>query len=312
MIIDKKIKIYVAGHKGLVGSSCVEELNNKGYHNIVTRTSHELDLRVYNDVFKFLKSEKPVIIIMAAAKVGGINANNEFPYDFLMDNMKIQNNILSTSKELNIPKVIFLGSSCIYPKFSTQPIKEEYLLTGELEPTNQWYAIAKISGLMTINSLRKQFNKKYISLMPTNLYGPNDNFDLNSSHVIPALIRKFYEAKVNKSKVVELWGSGLPKREFLHVKDLARAIVFAFENSLDQSLYNVGSGEEISIKTLAALIKDKLNFSGNVFWNSNMPDGTPRKILDSSRLNELGWNAEIKLNEGLDQTINWFIKNYKL
>ena len=312
MIIDKKIKIYVAGHKGLVGSSCVEELNNKGYHNIVTRTSYELDLRVYNDVFKFLKLEKKVIIIMAAAKVGGINANNEFPYDFLMDNMKIQNNILSISKELNIPKVIFLGSSCIYPKFSTQPIKEEYLLTGELEPTNQWYAIAKISGLMTINSLRKQFNKKYISLMPTNLYGPNDNFDLNSSHVIPALIRKFYEAKVNKSKVVELWGSGLPKREFLHVKDLARAIVFAFENSLDKSLYNVGSGEEISIKTLAALIKDKLKFSGNVFWNSNMPDGTPRKILDSSRLNELGWSAEIKLNEGLDHTINWFIKNYKL
>ena len=298
-IITKDSKIYIAGHKGMVGAACWRALEAKGYKNIIGFSSKELDLRDQKAVFDMLEREKPVAIIDSAARVGGILANNTYPYEFLMDNMLIQNNLISSAHQLDIPKFIFLGSSCIYPKMAPQPLKEEYLLTGPLEETNQWYAIAKISGVKLIEALRNQYGRDYVSLMPTNLYGPGDNYDLETSHVLPAMIRKFHEAKLNGHSDVVLWGTGTPKREFLHVEDLASAVVFAVENKMEESLYNVGSEEEISIKDLALLVQKTIGHKGNIIWDKTKPDGTPRKLMEVSKIKKLGWEPSINLEVGL-------------
>ena len=305
--ISKDSRIYIAGHNGMVGSACWRLLQKEGYHNLIGKTSKELDLRNQNDVYNYLEQEQPDIIIDAAARVGGILANNTYPYEFLMDNMLIQNNLIKTAHELEIKKFIFLGSSCIYPKMAPQPIKEEYLLSGPLEETNQWYAIAKISGIKLIEALRKQYNRDYVSLMPTNLYGPGDNYDLETSHVLPAMLRKFHEAKLNDHSDVVLWGSGNPKREFLHVDDLAEAVVFSMENTLEESLYNLGSGEEISIKELALLIQETVGHKGDIIWDNSKPDGTPRKLMDSDLINSLGWKSNTDLVEGIKKTYKDFL-----
>ncbi len=299
-------KIYIAGHNGMVGSACKRALEAKGYKNIIGFSSKELDLRDQRAVFEMLERENPKAIIDAAAKVGGILANSTYPYEFLMDNMLIQNNLIKAAHELDIPKFIFLGSSCIYPKMAPQPLKEGYLLTGPLEETNQWYAIAKISGVKLIEALRDQYDRDYVSLMPTNLYGPGDNYDLDSSHVLPAMLRKFHEAKENNHADVVLWGTGTPKREFLHVDDLANAVVFALENKMEESLYNVGSGSEISIKELAELIQEITGHKGNIIWDKTKPDGTPRKLMDSNKIINLEWKSEISLKEGVLMTFNGF------
>ena len=269
----------------MVGSAVWRALESKGYSNLVGKTSKELDLRNQSEVNKFIKSERPDAIIDAAAKVGGILANNDFPYQFLMENMQIQNNLIQAAHENNVDKFIFLGSSCIYPKLAPQPLKEEYLLTDSLEPTNEWYAIAKISGVKLCEAIRKQYGKDFVSLMPTNLYGSHDNFDLKSSHVLPAMIRKFHEAKLNKNAQVELWGSGTPMREFLYVDDMARAVVFAMENRLEEHLYNVGTGVDVTIKQLAETIQKIAGHKGEIIWDSSKPDGTPRKLMDVSKMN---------------------------
>jgi GDP-L-fucose synthase len=306
-------KVYIAGHNGMVGSACWRALEAKGYKNIIGFSSKELDLRVQSAVFEMLEKEKPHAIIDAAAKVGGILANSTYPYEFLMDNMLIQNNLIKAAHELNVPKFIFLGSSCIYPKMAPQPLKEEYLLTGPLEETNQWYAIAKISGVKLVEALRKQYNRDYVSLMPTNLYGPGDNYDLETSHVLPAMLRKFHEARENNYADVVLWGTGTPKREFLHVDDLANAVVFALESKLKESLYNIGSESEISIKELAELIREITDSKSDIIWDKSKPDGTPRKLLSSKKMNELGWFPKTKLFEGITLTNRHFLKttNYK-
>lgn len=310
-MISKSAKIYIAGHKGMVGSACFRALNSAGYNNLIGKTSKEIDLRDQQAVNEFIKTEKPEAIIDAAARVGGILANDSYPYDFLMDNMLIQNNLIRSAHNNDVSRFIFLGSSCIYPKMAIQPIKEEYLLTGLLEPTNQWYALAKISGVKLIESLKKQYSRDYVSLMPTNLYGPYDNFDLKTSHVLPALIRKFHEGKENEHKKVMLWGSGLPMREFLHVDDLGKAVLFALENKLDKCLYNVGSGTDISIKGLAELIKKVVGYKGEIIWDHTKPDGTPKKLMDSFKLNKKGWKPSIKLEEGIITTYKWFLDNLK-
>ena len=301
-------KIYIAGHNGMVGAACWRALEAKGYKKIIGFSSKELDLRDQKAVFDMLEREKPVAIIDAAARVGGILANSSYPYEFLMDNMLIQNNLISAAHQLDISKFIFLGSSCIYPKMAPQPLKEEYLLTAPLEETNQWYAIAKISGVKLIEALRNQYNRDYVSLMPTNLYGPGDNYDLETSHVLPAMIRKFHEAKENNHADVVLWGTGTPKREFLHVDDLASAVVFALENKMKDSLYNVGSGSEISIKELAELIQEITEHKGDIIWDINKPDGTPRKLMDSSKLGELGHNNSIGLKDGAQLLYKYYDK----
>lgn len=298
-MIAKDTKIYIAGHRGMVGSACWRSLTTAGYTNLISRTSKELDLRDQKAVDTFIKFEKPEAIIDAAAKVGGILANDTYPYEFLMDNMLIQNNLIRSAHENNVPKFIFLGSSCIYPKLAPQPLKEEYLLTGSLEPTNEWYAIAKISGVKLIEALRKQYGRNYVSLMPTNLYGPNDNYDLETSHVLPAMIRKFHEAKLNGNSPVQLWGTGSPMREFLHVDDLAQAVLFALENKLGDSLYNIGTGSDLTIKELANLIQSTIGHSGEVLWDSSKPDGTKKKLLNTQKINKLGWEAKISLFEGI-------------
>jgi GDP-L-fucose synthase len=308
-MIKKSDKIYIAGHRGMVGSACWRALEAEGYTNLVGKTSKELDLRDQNTVEEFIKDEKPVAIIDAAAKVGGILANDTYPYEFLMDNMLIQNNLIRSAHENDVSKFIFLGSSCIYPKFAPQPLKEEYLLTDSLEPTNEWYAIAKISGVKLVEALRKEYGRDYVSLMPTNLYGPNDNFDLHSSHVLPAMIRKFHEAKMKGNARVELWGTGAPMREFLHVDDLAKAVLFALENRLEKNLFNVGTGVDLEIKELALLIQSVIGHKGELEWDTNKPDGTPRKLMDISRLNSLGWNSSIDLEEGISKTYAWFLNN---
>ncbi|MDB4768390.1 GDP-L-fucose synthase [Flavobacteriaceae bacterium] len=299
-------KIYIAGHNGMVGAACSRALEAKGYKNIIGFSSKELDLRDQKAVFDMLEREKPSAIIDAAARVGGILANSTYPYEFLMDNMLIQNNLISAAHQLDIPKFIFLGSSCIYPKMAPQPLKEEYLLTAPLEETNQWYAIAKISGVKLIEALRNQYNRDYVSLMPTNLYGPGDNYDLETSHVLPAMIRKFHEAKENNHADVILWGTGTPKREFLHVDDLASAVVFTLENKMKDSLYNVGSGSEISIKELAELVQKAIGHKGIIIWDKTKPDGTPRKLMDSTKMKELGYDTSISLNEGIKSTYHIF------
>lgn len=310
-MIKKSEKIYIAGHRGMVGSACWRALESKGYSNLVGKSSKELDLRDQKAVEEFIRYEKPTAIIDAAAKVGGILANDTYPYEFLMDNMLIQNNLVRSAHENDIPKFIFLGSSCIYPKFAPQPLKEEYLLTNTLEPTNEWYAVAKISGVKLIEALRKEYKRDYVALMPTNLYGPNDNYDLKSSHVLPAMIRKFHEAKINKDLSIKLWGTGSPKREFLHVDDLAQAVLYSIENKLEEHLYNVGSATEISIKDLARLIKSIVEFDGDIFWDKQMPDGTPRKLMDSSKFFSYGFNPKISLKDGIKQTYELY-KNAKI
>ncbi|MDH4403072.1 MAG: GDP-L-fucose synthase [Flavobacterium sp.] len=304
-------KIYIAGHNGMVGSAIWRILSAKGYSNLVGASSKDLDLRNQQSVLIFLSKEKPDVIIDAAAKVGGILANNDFPYQFLMENMQIQNNLISTAFELGIDKFIFLGSSCIYPKLAPQPLKEEYLLTGSLEATNEWYALAKITGVKSCQAIRNQFGKDYVSLMPTNLYGTHDNFDLNSSHVLPALIRKFHDGKINNNTPVTLWGSGTPLREFLFVDDMAAAVVFALENKLPDYLYNIGTGKELTIKELALLIQKIVGHSGEIIWDNSKPDGTPRKLLDVSKMQNLGWNYQINLEKGIQMTYNWFLENLK-
>ena len=308
---SKNLKIYVTGHKGLVGSSVHRTLSLAGYTNIIGKTSKELNLKNQKDVNSFIKTENPDVIINCAGKVGGILANSSYPYEFLMDNMLIQNNLIRSAHENDIEKFIFLGSSCIYPKFSPQPIKEQYLLSDALEPTNEWYAIAKISGIKLIEALRKQFGRDYVSLMPTNLYGPNDNFDMENSHVLPALIRKFHEAKEDNHSALKLWGSGSPMREFLHVDDLAKAVVFALENKLEENIYNVGSGSDLTIKSLAELVQHIVGHKGKITWDSSKPDGTPKKLIDSSKLNLLGWRATIDLEKGIKMTYEWFLENIK-
>jgi len=305
-MIKKSDKIYIAGHRGMVGSACWRALEAEGYTNLVGKTSKELDLRDQNSVEEFIRTEQPIAIIDAAAKVGGILANDTFPYEFLMENMLIQNNLIRSAHENDVPKFIFLGSSCIYPKLAPQPLKEEYLLTDSLEPTNEWYAIAKISGVKLIEALRKEYNRDYVSLMPTNLYGPNDNFDLKSSHVLPAMIRKFHEAKLKGNKPVELWGSGVPMREFLHVDDLSQAVLFALKNRLDEHLYNVGTGLELTIKDLAEQIQSVVGHQGEIKWDSSKPDGTPRKLLNSDRIKKVGFTPKIDLHEGIKTTYSYF------
>jgi len=307
--MQKNNKIYIAGHNGMVGSAIWRKLEDQGYTNLIGQTSKQLDLRNQQDVEVFFKNEKPSIVIDAAARVGGILANNDFPYQFLMENMQIQNNLIDSSLKSNVEKFIFLGSSCIYPKLAPQPLKEEYLLTDSLEPTNEWYAIAKITGVKACEAIRKQFNRDFYSLMPTNLYGSNDNFDLHTSHVLPAMIRKFHEAKLNGNTPVTLWGTGTPKREFLHVEDLAEAVVYSIENKLNENLYNVGTGVDLSIKELAELIQLTVGHTGEIVWDSSKPDGTPRKLMDVSKLSQAGWNSKIKLQEGIRQTYTWFLEN---
>ena len=310
-MITKGSKIYIAGHNGMVGSACWKILKKEGYDNLVGKSSKEIDLRNQQEVFEFIQTEKPDIIIDAAAKVGGILANDSFPYEFLLDNMLIQNNLIKSAHELNVKKFIFLGSSCVYPKLAPQPLKENYLLSQSLEPTNQWYAIAKISGIKLCESIRLQFKKDFVSLMPTNLYGPHDNFSLTSSHVLPAMIRKFHEAKENNHAKVELWGSGNPLREFLHVDDLAQAVLFTVENILPENLYNIGTGMDITIKNLAEIIQKETGHKGSIFWDKNKPDGTPRKLMDVSKMNKLGWKYKYDLKKGIISTYKWFIENEK-
>jgi len=307
--MNKNYKIYIAGHKGMVGSAIWRALESKGYTNLIGQTSKELDLRNQQQVQAFFQSEKPDVVIDAAARVGGILANNNFPYTFLMENMLIQNNLIQTALDTDVKKFVFLGSSCIYPKLAPQPLQEECLLTSSLEPTNEWYAIAKISGVKACESIRKQFNKDFVSLMPTNLYGSNDNFDLQTSHVLPAMIRKFHEAKMNNNQSVTLWGSGTPMREFLHVDDMAAAVVFALENQLDEHLYNVGTGTDLTIKELAELIQKTVGHQGEIIWDSSKPDGTPRKLMDVSKMKNKGWSATISLEQGIKATYQWFLEN---
>lgn len=311
------LRIFVAGHKGMVGSALVKHLRENGYTNLILAS---IDLRNQDAVNKFFDTERPEVVINCAAKVGGILANNNNPYQFLMYNMQIQNNLIESSLRTNVKRFIFLGSSCIYPKEAQQPIKEEYLLTGPLESTNEWYAIAKISGVKLCESIKKQFGKDYICLMPTNLYGPNDNFDLDTSHVLPAMIRKFHEAKVNNNPSVTLWGSGTPMREFLHVNDLVRAIFCVLEVDKFYDLpatcnvaacnvvYNVGYGKDITIKQLADIVQRIVGYEGTIIWDKSKPDGTPRKLLDSSKMNNLGWKPIYSLESGISDTYKWFIE----
>ena len=307
--MESNTKIYIAGHKGMVGSAIWRTLVDKGFTNLIGISSKELDLRNQQAVRDFIAKEKPEVIIDAAARVGGILANNDYPYQFIMENMQIQNNLIDSALQNNVEKFIFLGSSCIYPKLAPQPLKEDYLLTDTLEPTNEWYAIAKITGVKTCQAIRNQFGKDYVSLMPTNLYGTHDNFDLNTSHVLPAMIRKFHEAKENNNAPVTLWGSGTPMREFLFVDDMAQAVVFALENKLPDYLYNVGTGEDMTIKHLAETIQEITGHQGEIIWDATKPDGTPRKLMDVTKMHDLGWKHKIELHEGIQKTYNWFLEN---
>lgn len=304
------MKIYIAGHNGLVGSAIVRAVESGTSHTWVGRTRSELDLLDRGAVFDFLHREKPDALVIAAAKVGGILANNTFPVEFLSQNLQIETNIIDGAHAARIERVLFLGSSCVYPKFAEQPIKEEYLLTGPLEETNEAYALAKISGLKLIQAYRKQYGHKWISAMPTNMYGPGDNFDLENSHVLPALIRKFHDAKTSGQRSVTLWGSGAPKREFLHSDDLGRASLFLLEEYDDDIAINVGVGEDISIKDLAELVRGVVGFNGETLWDTKKPEGTPRKLLDVSRITRLGWKPQVPLQSGLQDTYAWFTDNY--
>lgn len=303
-------KIYVAGHRGLVGSAIVRNLEAKGYKNIIYRTHKELDLTNQEAVRRFFEEEKPEYVFLAAAKVGGIHANNTYPADFIYDNLMIQNNVIKAAHDFEVKKLLFLGSTCIYPKMAPQPIKEEYLLTGSLEETNEAYAVAKIAGLEMCKFFKRQYGDNFISCMPTNLYGPNDNFDLKNSHVLPALIRKFHEAKVNNSEAVEVWGTGTPLREFLYVDDMADACVFLMENYDGEQHVNIGTGEEVSIRELAETVKEVVGFDGELVFNTEMPDGTPRKLTTVDKLHGLGWKHKVSLDKGIRLAYSWFLENY--
>lgn len=293
----------------MVGGAIWRALAAKGYSQLIGLSSKELDLKNQQQVNEFFQREKPETVIDAAARVGGILANNDYPYQFLMDNMLIQNNLIDAAHRHDCETFVFLGSSCIYPKLAPQPLKEEYLLTSSLESTNEWYALAKISGVKACEALRKQFNKNFVSLMPTNLYGPHDNFDLQTSHVLPAMIRKFHEAKENAHAPVTLWGSGTPMREFLHVDDVAEAVVFSLENRLPENLYNIGTGVDLTIKSLAELIQRTVGHHGDLIWDSEKPDGTPRKLMDVSKMAQAGWTSKISLEDGIVSTYQWYLEN---
>ena len=308
-MIQKDSKIYIAGHKGMVGAAIWRLLEKEGYTNLVGKTSQALDLRNQQAVGDFFVQEKPQVVIVAAARVGGILANNTYPYQFLMENLQIQNNIIDAALQTAVQKFIFLGSSCIYPKFAPQPIKESYLLTDSLEPTNEWYAIAKIAGVKACEAIRKQYQKDFVSLMPTNLYGYFDNFDLETSHVLPAMLRKFHEAKMKGNETVTLWGSGTPMREFLFVDDLAAAVLHAVTHQLPEHLYNVGTGKDISIKGLAETIQQVVGHEGKITWDKTKPDGTPRKLMDVSKMKQEGWSYTTELTEGIEKTYQWFLEN---
>lgn len=302
-------RIYVAGHRGLVGSALVRKLQLLGYSHIITRTRLELNLENQSEVFQFFQEEQPEYVFLAAAKVGGIQANNIYRADFLLQNLKIQNNVIEAAYQHKVKKLMFLGSSCIYPKMAPQPLNESYLLTGELEPTNEPYAIAKIAGIKLCESFNRQYGTNYISVMPTNLYGINDNFNLENSHVLPALIRKFVTAKEENLTSVTIWGTGSPLREFLHVDDMADACIYLMNTYSRNEFVNIGTGSDITIKDLAFMIKKLSGFEGELIFDSTKPDGTPRKLLDVSKLNQLGWTARITLEEGIKNTIDWYLKN---
>ena len=310
--MEKNAKIYIAGHRGMVGSAIIRKLNAEGFENIIFRTSSELDLRNQQAVSDFFQKEKPDYVFLAAAKVGGILANNTYRAEFLYDNLMIQSNIIDSAHKAGVTKLMFLGSSCIYPKLAPQPLKEEYLLTGELEPTNEPYAIAKIAGIKMCDAYRAQYGSNFISVMPTNLYGPNDNYDLEKSHVLPALIRKFHEAKKNKVPHVMMWGTGTPKREFLHVDDLAAACFYLMQTYNEPGLVNIGTGEDIAIKDLALTIKNIVGYEGEIKHDLEKPDGTPRKLMNVDKLSNAGWTASISLNEGIEmvydglKTKDWY------
>ena len=307
--IEKTDKIYVAGHRGLVGSAIVRSLQGKGYTNIIGRTHKELDLKNQSMVQRFFEEERPDVVVLAAAKVGGINANNTTPAEFAYENMQIQCNVIKCAHDFKVKKLLFLGSTCIYPKMAPQPIPEDALLTGPLEVTNEAYAIAKIAGLEMCKFFKRQYGDDFISCMPTNLYGPHDNYDLNNSHVMPAMIRKFHEAKVNFAPAVELWGSGTPLREFLYVDDMADACVFLLENYDGEQHVNIGTGVEVSIKELAETVQKVVGYTGKIIWNASMPDGTPRKLTDISKLHGLGWKHKVELEEGILLAYDWFKDN---
>ena len=298
--MNKEAKIYIAGHRGMVGSAIHRKLTSLGYSNIVTRTSAELDLRIQERVNEFFEAERPAYVFLAAAKVGGILANNTYRADFIYENIMIQSNIIHSSYATGVKKLMFLGSSCIYPKLAPQPLKEDYLLTGLLEPTNEPYAIAKIAGIKMCDAYRSQYGCDFISVMPTNLYGPNDNYDHQNAHVLPSLVRKFHEAKINNAPEVSIWGSGSPKREFLHADDLADACVFLMNTYSDEGLVNIGTGEDISISDLALMIKDVVGYEGAIVYDATKPDGTPRKLMDVTKLSGLGWKYTISLKKGLE------------
>jgi GDP-L-fucose synthase len=307
--MNKGDKIYVAGHKGLVGSAILRLLNKRGYEPIVFRDHSELDLTDQAGVMALFEQERPDYIFLAAARVGGIHANNTYPADFIRSNLMVQANVIDAAYTYNAKKLLFLGSSCIYPKFAPQPMKEEYMLTGELEPTNQWYAIAKIAGIKMCQAYRRQYGFNAISIMPTNLYGPGDNFDLQDSHVVPAMIRRFHEAKAGGQSEVIVWGTGTARREFLHVDDLAAAALFLMENYDEEDIINVGTGKDIPIREFAEVIKEITGYQGEVVFDSSKPDGTPRKLLDISKIEKLGWTPRITLRQGLESTYKWFLDN---
>lgn len=307
--MNSSSKIYVAGHKGLVGSAIVRNLQKNGYNNFVFRTFSELDLTKQKSTADFFAAEKPEYVFLAAAKVGGIKANNDFPADFIYQNLEVQNNVIHNAHLNGAKKLLFLGSSCIYPRDCPQPIKEEYFMTGPLEKTNDAYATAKIAGIKMCQAYNKQFGTKFISVMPTNLYGPGDNFDLETSHVLPALLRKFHEAKMSNANEVIMWGTGKPKREFMHVDDLADACVFLINNYDDSEIVNIGTGEDIEIIELAKMIKEIVGFTGKIKNDLEKPDGTPRKLLDVSKLHGLSWKHKIELREGIEKTYQWFLEN---
>lgn len=307
--MDKKSLIYVAGHRGLVGSAILRRLQAEGFNNIITKTHSELDLMVQKDVDEFFKDERPEYVFLAAAKVGGILANSTYPAEFIYNNLMIQSNVIHCAYKYKVKKLLFLGSSCIYPRECPQPMKEEYLLTGPLEKTNEPYAIAKIAGIKMCQSYNRQYGTRFISVMPTNLYGPGDNFDLETSHVIPALIRKFHEAKERGEKEVTIWGTGKPRREFLHVDDLADACVYLMNNYESGEIINIGVGKDISIRELAELIRDIVGFKGDLAFDTTKPDGTPRKLLDVSKLREMGWEPGISLKDGIRMIYNWYREN---
>jgi len=309
LLMHLNARIFVAGHRGLVGSAIVRRLQAEGYDNLLLAGRDTLDLRNRESVEAFFAAHKPEYVFLAAAKVGGIHANDTYPAEFLLQNLQIQNNVIDAAYRHGASKLTFLGSSCIYPKLAPQPLKEEYLLTGPLEPTNEWYAVAKIAGIKLCQAYRRQYGFNAISLMPTNLYGPGDNFDLANSHVLPALIRKFHEAKLSGDKQVVMWGTGTPRREFLHVDDLAAATVYLTQTYEGEDIVNVGVGEDISIRELTELVKEITGYQGEIVNDTSKPDGTPRKLLDVSRLHGLGWQARIPLHEGIEQTYRWFLEN---